>query len=128
MQERQLFEYAVIRVVPRVEREEFVNVGVMVYCAKMKFLKAVYLIDEHKLSAFSKELDINDIRAHVAALSSICEGGKGAGPIGELDAASRFRWLTALRSTVLQTSRVHPGFCADPAKKLDALFAEQVLS
>jgi len=127
MQEHLLFEYAVIRVVPRVEREEFINVGVMVYCAKMKFLKAAYLIDEHKLIAFSKELDINEVRAHVAALSRICDGGKAAGPIGELDAASRFRWLTALRSTVIQTSRVHPGFCGDPVKKLEALFKEQVL-
>lgn len=126
MQELHLFEYAVIRVVPRVEREEFMNVGVIVFCARKKFLQAVYVIDEGRLSAFSTALDLIEIQENLEAMSRICRGGKEAGPIAQLDLASRFRWLTAMRSTVLQTSRVHPGFCKDPALKLDSLLTEQV--
>src|SRR5271154_275024 len=99
MQQKHLFEYAVIRVVPRVEREEFLNIGVMVYCAKLKFLQARYLLDAERLRAFSKELDLVDIKDHVCAFERICLGEKDAGPIGLLDMASRFRWLTAARST-----------------------------
>jgi len=127
MQDRHLFEYAVIRVVPRVEREEFLNVGVILYCARQKFLKVSYVVDEERLLSFSSGLDVEDIAAHLNALSHICKGGKQAGPIAELDLASRFRWLTAMRSTVIQTSRVHPGFCEDPLVKLEILIAEQVL-
>lgn len=127
MQDRQLFEYAVIRVVPRVEREEFLNVGVVVYCAKQKFLKSVFLLDEERLQAFAKDIDINTVKENLTAFTRLCAGGKDGGPIGELDLASRFRWLTAMRSTVLQTSRVHPGFCVDAEEKLSQLLAEQVL-
>lgn len=127
MQDSHLFEYAVIRVVPRVEREEFINVGVIVYCAKKKFLKAVFTISEVRLKAFASQLEFKEIETHLVSLTRICEGGKQSGPIGQLDLASRFRWLTAMRSTVLQTSRVHPGFCKDPGEKIEQLFAEQVL-
>ena len=127
MQDSHLFEYAVIRVVPRVEREEFMNVGVILYCARQKFLKAVFNITEERLKAFAVQLEYQEIEAHLSSLARICEGGKQSGPIGQLDLASRFRWLTAMRSTVLQTSRVHPGFCKDPAEKIAELFAEQVL-
>jgi hypothetical protein len=126
MQELHLFEYAVIRVVPRVEREEFINVGVIVFCAKKKFLQGIYVFDEQRLRAFAGGLDLAEVKDNLEALSRICRGGKESGPIGQLDLASRFRWLTAMRSTVLQTSRVHPGFCKDPESKMALLLAEQV--
>ena len=126
MQELHLFEYAVIRVVPRVEREEFLNVGVIVYCARKKYLKAAYALNGERLNAFSASLDIPEIKAHLESLMLICAGGKSSGSIGQLDPPSRFRWLTAMRSTVIQTSRVHPGFCSDPDLKLEFLLKEQV--
>jgi hypothetical protein len=126
MQELHLFEYAVIRVVPRVEREEFLNVGVILYCSGRKYLKAVYALDEERLKTFSAKLDLAEIRAHLDSLMLICSGAKNSGPIGQLDLPSRFRWLTAMRSTVIQTSRVHPGFCRDADLKLEFLLKEQV--
>lgn len=127
MQDRNLFEYAIIRVVPRVEREEFLNVGVIVYCAKQKYLKSIFVLDETRVQAFSKDLDLEALHDNLKAFTRLCGGGKDGGPIGQLDLASRFRWLTAMRSTVLQTSRVHPGFCKDAEDKLNELLAEQVL-
>ena len=127
MQQKHLFEYAVIRVVPRVEREEFLNIGVILYCAKLKFLQAKYLLNEERLNAFSKDLDLAEVKEHVCAFERICRGEKDAGPIAKLDMASRFRWLTAARSTVLQTSKVHPGFCDDAGETLEKLF-EQLVS
>ena len=126
MQQKHLFEYAVIRVVPRVEREEFLNIGVILYCAKLKFLRAKYSLDEVRLTAFSKMIDIEELREHVCAFEHICLADKDSGPIGKLDIASRFRWLTATRSTILQTSKVHPGFCEEPNATLDSLFAQLV--
>lgn len=127
MQDRNLFEYAIIRVVPRVEREEFLNVGVIVYCAKQKYLKSVFVLDEERLQAFAKDLDLEVLHENLKSFTRLCIGGKDGGPIGQLDLASRFRWLTAMRSTVLQTSRVHPGFCKDAEEKLNELLTEQVL-
>jgi hypothetical protein len=121
MQEKHLFEYAVIRVVPRVEREEFINAGVILFCAKKKFLECRYLIDEAKVRALCKEIDLEQLTLNLQALRRICAGGKDAGVIGQLDAASRFRWLTATRSTVVQCSKVHPGFCDDPLIALNRL-------
>lgn len=127
MQENHLFEYAVIRVVPRVEREEFLNAGVILYCAKQKFLETRIYLDEQRLFALSPGTDKTEIEANLKAIERICTGGADAGPIGKLDPASRFRWLTATRSTVVQTSKVHPGFCSEPQKALERLFAQQVL-
>jgi hypothetical protein len=121
MQEKHLFEYAVIRVVPRVEREEFINAGVILFCAKKKFLECRYLVDEVKIRALCKELDLEQLSVNLQALTRICSGGKDSGVIGQLDAASRFRWLTATRSTVVQCSKVHPGFCDDPLEALERL-------
>src|SRR5689334_2449110 len=118
MQENLLFEYAVIRVMPRVEREEFLNVGVILYAHKKQFLSMLYTVDEQKLRAFSNRLDIEEVKEHLQAFERICRGGINAGPIGRLDPASRFRWLTATRSTVVQTSKVHPGLCSDAATAL----------
>jgi hypothetical protein len=111
MQEPHLFEYAVIRVVPRVEREEFINVGVILYCAKQKFLQCIFTLNESRLSALSDTLDIEEVKGNIQAFEKICAGGKAGGPIGQLDAPLRFRWLTATRSTVVQASKVHPGLC-----------------
>lgn len=130
MLEKDLFEYAVIRVVPRVEREEFLNVGVILFCAKQKFLKALCKLDPQKITAFyGHQIDrseIEDVEENLKAFGKIAEGGKDAGPIGELDLPSRFRWLTATRSTVLQTSKVHPGFCEDPQQTIERLFNQLV--
>ena len=127
MQEKDLFEYAVIRVVPRVEREEFLNAGVVVYCAKQNFLKALIHLDHARLRCFCTEIDPNDVQANLTALQRICAGDIDSGPIAKLDIASRFRWLTATRSTVVQSSKVHPGFCADAGEMLEQLFRQLVL-
>ena len=121
MPEKQLFEYAVIRVVPCVEREEFLNVGVIVYCAAKDFLKAAFEIDRARLGVLSSKLDIPEIEEHLLAFERICAGGAQAGPIGELPIGARFRWLTAPRSTIIQTSPVHTGFCEDPDETLAGL-------
>lgn len=127
MQEKHLFEYAVIRVVPRVEREEFINVGVILFCSKLKFLQAVYTLDEERMRCFSGQPDITELKEHLCVFEQICIGSKQGGPIAQLDAASRFRWLTATRSTVVQTSKVHPGLCTDPLETLTKLHAQLVL-
>ena len=122
-----LFEYAVIRFVPRVEREEFINVGVILYCKQHDFLQMKFTLDENKLRAISTEPDIEELKQHLQAFHHICCGSRDSGPIGKLDTASRFRWLTATRSTIMQTSKVHPGFCEDPMEKLVALHEKLVL-
>jgi hypothetical protein len=127
MHEKQLFEYAVIRVVPRVDREEFLNVGVVLFCARLKFLELIYTLDEARLLAFAPSLDVRELEGHLSAFADVVRGGAQGGPIGQLELAGRFRWLTAQRSTVLQTSRVHPGFCAEPAEALDRLHTALVL-
>jgi len=118
MQENHLFEYAVIRVVPKVEREEFVNVGVILLCSKEKFLKAYIQFNEQRLSALCPEIDRALLEEHIQSFTRICEGGPDSGPIGQLPLAERFRWLTSARSTMVQTSQVHPGLCTDPQKTL----------
>jgi hypothetical protein len=127
MQELYLYEYALIRVVPRVEREEFINIGVILYCAKKKFLKIAYTIDTYRLLALYPKIDLMDLECHLEALGKICNGGKNGGPIGNLDLPSRFRWLTATRSTIVQTSKVHPGFCLDAEQTLGKLYRTMVL-
>jgi hypothetical protein len=126
MQESHLFEYAVIRVVPHVEREEFLNAGVIVFCKSKKFLKCRTELNDDRLRALCNDLDCNELRDYIAAFERICNGGADAGPIGKLAQAERFRWLTAARSTMVQTSKVHPGLCDDPQEKLDKLFEQLV--
>src|SRR5277367_1642944 len=118
MQENHLFEYAIIRIVPRVEREEFLNVGVIIYCKSQQFLKTVFSLNEPRLLSLYPNIDINEIRLHLNAFEQISNGNAEAGPIASLDLASRFRWLTAKRSTVLQTSPVHPGLCKNAEETL----------
>ena len=126
MQERQLYEYAVIRVMPRVEREEFLNVGVVLYCSSKKYLEAVYTLNHQRLSAFCISCDTQEIETYLIAFKNICKGKDDAGPISLLPAAARFRWLTATRSTVVQTSKTHPGLCIEPADMLQRLFKDLV--
>ncbi len=126
-QERHLFEYATIRVVPSVEREEFVNVGVVVYCSSHQFLHSIIHVNAEKLYALSREIDLIDIQQYLDSFQKICLGDPDSGPIGKLPAASRFRWLTAQRSTIIQTSRVHPGFSNKPLEALNNLFTKMVL-
>ncbi len=127
MQEQQLFEYAVIRVMPRVEREEFLNAGVILYCAKQRFLECKFKLGEEKLKAFFVAVNIEEIKQNMFSFQRICAGAKDSGPIGKLAIAERFRWLTATRSTVVQTSKVHPGFCKDAETTLAKLFEQLVL-
>lgn len=127
MQEQHLFEYAIIRVVPRVEREEFINVGVILFCKHQGFLKAKFLIDKSKLSALKKNFDIEEIAKNLNAFTAICHGNEADSAIAGLDMPSRFRWLTATRSTVIQCSKVHPGFCANLDEQLEKIFKQMVL-
>jgi Protein of unknown function (DUF3037) len=127
MQENHLFEYAIIRIVPRVEREEFLNVGVILYCQQEKFLQALFTLDEDRFRALCDLSDIPELKEYLLAFEKICKGGKEGGPIGELDIASRFRWLTAARSTVVQTSKVHPGLCENAQEVLFRLYNQLVL-
>jgi hypothetical protein len=122
-----LFAYAVIRAVPRVERGEFLNVGVVLLCQDLQYLDDRIHVDAQRLCFLCKTIDIDVLQQHLAAFHAICMGGRQGGPIGELDRASRFRWLTAVRSTTVQTSDVHPGLCTDPAATLDHLFTTLVL-
>ena len=124
---KHVFEYAVIRVVPRVEREEFINVGVVLYCKKLNFLQAIITINEQRIVCFCNEDAIYQIKNNLHAFEQICKGDAESGPIGQLDEASRFRWLTATRSTVVQASKVHPGLTIDPQQTLIKLHEQLVL-
>ena len=126
MPENDLFEYAVIRIVPRVEREEFLNAGVILYCAKQQFLQMKYNLNEDRLKALCDETDFAEIKDYLHAFEQICIGNTTASPIAQLPAAGRFRWLTATRSTVIQTSKVHPGLCTNAAAMLDKIYDQQV--
>jgi hypothetical protein len=127
MPENHLFEYAVIRVVPRVEREEFLNVGIILYCRDQQFLAVKFSLNEKRLLAFCPKIDMDELKEHLLALERIAGGEKNAGPIGRLDMASRFRWLTAKRSTTVQTSEVHPGLCENARETLDRLYLQLVM-
>jgi hypothetical protein len=122
----QLFEYAVIRVVPRPEREEFLNVGVILYCAGEKYLQMKFTLDHQRLTSFFPDINISELETNLAAFKEICCGTNALSPIARLDNASRFRWLTAMRSTIVQTSKVHPGLCDDPEQTLNKLHEQLV--
>lgn len=127
MQEKNLYEYATIRVVPKVEREEFLNIGVVLFCKKAKFIKMLYQINDHRLSLLCTDFDIELLQNNIDAFSRIVNGDKTAGPIAQMDVPSRFRWLTAVRSSSIQTSRPHPGICDDLDLTLNRLFHDLVL-
>jgi hypothetical protein len=120
------YSYAVLRIVPHVEREEFLNVGVVLFARELRFLEVRIDLDEARLRALSPSLDIDQVRGHLRAFESIARGDLAGGPIAGLSQSERFHWLTAPRSTVVQTSPVHPGRCTDPAQALEDLMTELV--
>jgi len=120
------YDYAIVRVVPRVERQEFVNVGVILSCPARQFLEARIELDEARLLALDPTLDLEAIRANLASIPMICIGGPQAGTIGQLSQRERFHWLVAPRSTIIQTSPVHLGRCQEPAAALQHLLDTMV--
>jgi hypothetical protein len=120
------YDYAVIRVVPRVERQEFVNAGVIVWCREQDLLEARVELDETRLRAVDAGVDLPAVRRHLASIGQICAGGEAAGAIGKLSKRERFDWLVAPRSTIIQTSPVHTGRCADMAATVEHLLATMV--
>lgn len=126
MPEKHLYEYAVIRVLPVLEREEFVNVGIILFCKKANFIRVHYAINETKLLAFSAQLDLTQLTLNLESLANIAHGHSNGGPIAALDVPSRFRWLTAVRSSAIQLSRPHPGLCDNLKKTALRLFEELV--
>lgn len=126
MRDHYSYDYAIVRVVPKVEREEFVNVGVIVSCPARNFLEARIELNEQRLIALDATIDLDSIRTHLASIPAICAGGEQAGPIGLLTPRQRFDWLIAPRSTIIQTSAAHTGTCADPAAALEHLLDTMV--
>lgn len=120
------FDYAVIRVVPRVEREEFVNAGVLLFCLERDFLAARVEVNEPRLRALWPEADVGLVRQHLEAIPRICAGSPEGGPIAKLSLRERFHWLVAPRSTIIQVSPVHAGLCESPERALDELFRQMV--
>ena len=121
-----LFEYALLRVVPRVERGEYINAGVVLYCQDAKFLDARIHLDPERLHALDPNLDPETVRAHLEAARRVCAGGAEAGAVGLLPPGQRFGWLVAPRSTVVQPSPVHTGFSDDPEKAIEHLLQVMV--
>lgn len=121
-----LFEYAVIRFMPKVERQEFINVGVILFCKELGFLQIKYHLNANKILAIAPQFEVAEIEQNLQAFQKICSGETIGGPIGELPPAERFRWLTATRSTILQSSKVHPGLCKKPELALQKLFQDLV--
>ena len=123
---RSAFQYAIVRVVPRVERGECLNVGVILLCRPKRYLGARIALDLRRLAAFAPDLDPDTIRPHLDAIERITAGDPAAGPIARLRKAERFHWLVAPSSTIIQPSEVHTGLCDDPAAELDHLVATLV--
>lgn len=126
MPKMDLFEYAVIRFIPRVEREEFINIGVILYCRSQRYLDVRILSDMARCRLLFGEADLDEIYLHTQAFAQIARGLPAGGPLGEMIPPERFRWLTAKRSTIIQTSAVHPGLTADAAATLDILYTKLV--
>lgn len=127
MPTRTSFDYAVLRVAPRVEREEFVNAGVIVFCLQRRFLGARVHVDEGRLRALWPDVDVALVRSRLEAVVKVCEAASDGGPLARLSQRQRFHWLVAPRSTVLQVSPVHTGMCEVPEACLDELFRKLVL-
>ena len=127
MQGKQLFEYAVIRVLPKVEREEFINVGIILFSKRAKYIRLIYKLDAKRLNAFSTELDLDSLHETLNSFEKICSGNVEGGAIAQFDIPERFRWLTAVRSSCIQTSRPHPGYAKNLDLEVEKLFNELVL-
>ncbi|MDW5289255.1 DUF3037 domain-containing protein [Formosa sp. PL04] len=127
MQELKLYEYAVIRVVPKLEREEFINIGIILFSKQYKFITVLHDIPSEKIKCFAEDFDIDQLQKYMIAFENTAHGTANGGPIAVMDIPSRFRWLTAIRSSAIQTSRPHPGMCNDLEKTVHRLFKELVL-
>lgn len=127
MQDNVVYEYAVIRVVPKVEREEFINVGLILFSKRKRFIRFQYEIPETKIRCFCNELDIDQLKQNLESFAKICSGAKDGGPIAQLEADEKFRWITAVKSSSIQSSRPHPGFSSDLNATFDRLYKELVL-
>ncbi len=126
MPEQSRYDYAVIRIVPKVDREEFINAGVILSCPDRSFLEARIELNEPRLRALDPSLDLEMVKTHLATIPTICRGGADAGPIGQLPQRERFYWLVAPRSTIIQTSPTHTGRCSDPSAALQHLIRTMV--
>lgn len=126
MRERFVFDYAVVRVVPRVDRGEFLNAGVILFCSTREFLDARIALDRARLKVLAPDVDLDVVESYLESIPKICAGGGEPGSIGSLPQRARFHWLVAPRSTVIQTSDVHAGVAEDPSEALDGLFEKLV--
>ncbi|MGV3695650.1 DUF3037 domain-containing protein [Flavobacterium sp.] len=127
MHEQHLYEYAVIRVVPKVEREEFINIGLMLFCKRQKYLRIEYHLAHEKIKSICSEFDIEQLKENLDSFVKIGNGKKDGGPIAALEISERFRWLSAVKSSSIQTSRPHSGFSANLDQTFEKLYAELVL-
>ena len=127
MHDKHLYEYTVIRVVPRVEREEFVNVGLMLFCKRQKYLRIEYHLVPEKIKSICSEFDIEQLKENLDSFVKIGKGTKDGGPIAIFETSERFRWLSAIKSSSIQTSRPHSGFSLDLDITFEKLYAELVL-
>lgn len=127
MQEDKIYEYAVIRLVPKVEREEFFNIGLIMFSKKEKYIRVDYYLCPDKFKLMRSKLDYDDILQNLKSFQKIADGDKDGGPIAQLEIPERFRWLTAVRSSVVQTSRPHPGKSKNLKQTFEKLFEELVL-
>lgn len=127
MQDKFTFKYAIIRIVPKVEREEFFNVGVIVFCKRTKFLDIKFNINETKLKAFSCKIELSLLNDYLKAWKMVCEGNSASQKIGQLDLSDRFGWLTANRSTIIQSSQIHSGVTDNPKEALKDIFENYIL-
>lgn len=127
MQDKFTFKYAIIRIVPKVEREEFFNVGVILFCKRKKFLDMKFHINEVKLKAFSSEIELEVLNEYLNAWKLICKGDASGGKIGQLELSERFGWLTSCRSTIIQSSTTHTALGSDPHEALEDIFKKHVL-
>ena len=121
------YDYAIVRVVPQVERGECINVGVILFCRMRRYLAIRIAIDTQRLTAFAPSLNINDVQDALEQLERVCKGGEDSGPIGQLSLSERFHWLVAPRSTIIQTSPAHSGLSSNPERTLDHLMKTMVL-
>lgn len=126
MQQKHQYEYAIVRVVPVVEREEFVNAGVILFCKKEKFIRMKYHLSQDKILSLMPDADMEEILKNLEAFRIIADGEKEGGPIASLEQAERFRWLSAVRSASIQTSKPHTGLSSDLEKTFNTLFDEMV--
>lgn len=127
MKDKVVYEYAVIRVVPKVEREEFINIGLILFSKRKRYIRFDYQIPEEKIRSFCNEFDLNQLKENLESFAKICSGAKDGGPIAALESDEKFRWITAVKSSSIQSSRPHPGLSADLDATFDKLYKELVL-